>query len=231
MATIRYTLSIKELPSHERPRERLIREGAEALSNAELLAIILRVGSTEYSAIGLAEHLLGAFGGLRGIAATEVEELARIKGLGLVKASQIRAMVELGRRIAASTGEGRYTISSPQDAVDILMPDLRHEPQENFVGLFLNNRNELIKRRIITVGSLNASIITPRELFREAISCNSAAVIIAHNHPSGIPEPSRDDINVTKRLAEAGRTIGIDILDHLVIGDGQWVSLKERNLM
>jgi DNA repair protein RadC len=231
MTTERYTLTIKELPTDERPRERLAKYGAEALSTAELLAIILRVGTREYSAIGLAEHMLSRFDGLRGIATASVEELSRIKGLGTAKAAQIKAMVELGKRLAASVLGSRPVIRSPQDAVELVMADIRDEPQENFKGLFLNTKNEVVKTCTITVGSLNASIITPRELFREAISCNSAAVIVAHNHPSGDPTPSREDIDISKRLHQAGQMIGIEVLDHLVIGDGRWVSLKERGLI
>lgn len=231
MSGTRYTLTIKELPADERPRERLVKYGPEVLSNAELLAIILRVGTQEYSAIGLAEHMLGEFQGLRGIATAGVEDLSRIKGLGVAKASQIRAMVELGKRLAATVEHSRPSIRSPQDAVDLIMPELRNAPQEHFKALFLNTKNEVLKIKTITIGCLDASLITPRELFREAISMNSASVIVAHNHPSGDPTPSREDIEVTKRLASAGETIGIEMLDHLVIGDGRWISLKERGMM
>ena len=230
MSSERYTLTIKELPADERPRERLVKYGPEALSNAELLAIILRVGTQEYSAVGLAEHMLGRLDGLKGIAAASVEDLSRIKGLGTAKSAQIKAMVELGKRLAASVGGSRPIIRSPQDAVDLLMPELRDEPQEHFKGIFLNNKNEVLKIRTITIGNLNASIITPRELFREAISMNGASVIVAHNHPSGDPTPSKEDIDVSKRLDQAGKMIGIEVLDHVIIGDGRWVSLKERHL-
>jgi len=229
VASERYT--IKDLPADERPRERLVKYGAEALSNAELLAIILRVGTQEYSAVGMAEHMLGKFKGLKGIATASVEELSQVKGLGTAKAAQIKAMVELSKRLAASIGGSRPAIHSPQDAADLLMPELRDEPQEHFKGIFLNRKNEVLKIRTITIGSLDASIITPRDLFRDAISMNSAAVIIAHNHPSGDPAPSREDIEVSKRLQQAGQMIGIEVLDHLVIGEGRWVSLKERGLM
>jgi len=231
MASERYTLTIKDLPTDERPRERLVKYGPEALSNAELLAIILRVGTAEYSAIGLAEHMLSKFGGLKGIAAASVEDLSTIKGLGTAKGTQVKAMVELGKRLAASVGPSRPSIRCPQDAVDLLMPELRDQPQEHFKGIFLNNKNEVLKIRTITVGSLNASVVTPREVFREAISCNSASVIVAHNHPSGDPTPSKEDIDVAKRLVQAGEYVGIEVLDHVVIGDGRWISLKERGLM
>lgn len=226
----RYTLTIKELPTDERPRERLIKYGPEALSNSELLAIILRVGTREYSAIGLAEHMLGEFKGLRGIACAQVSDLGKIKGLGTAKAAQIKAMVELGKRLAASVGESRVIIKNPTDAVDLLMPEMRDQNQERFKGVFLNSKNEVLKISTLTIGSLNSSLIAPRELFREAISLSSASVIVAHNHPSGDPSPSKEDLNVSKRLREAGKIIGIEVLDHLIIGDGRWLSLKERGL-
>ena len=231
MTAERYALTIKDLPTDERPRERLVKYGPEALSNAELLAIILRVGTQEYSAIGMAEHLLSRFDGLKGIASAGVEDLSEIKGLGTAKAAQIKAMVELGKRLAASTGHSRPTIRSAQDAAEILMPELRDQPQECFKAMFLNNKNEVLKTRTITVGSLDWSIITPRDLFREGISGNCASVIVAHNHPSGDPTPSKEDIDVSKRLVQAGQMIGIEVLDHVIIGDGRWVSLKERGLM
>lgn len=231
MANERYTLTIKELPAEERPRERLLKCGPEKLSNAELLAIILRVGTAEYSAIGLAQHMLGKLNGLRGIATAGIGELSKIKGLGAAKGAQIQAMVELGKRLAASVGETRPVIREPQDAVDLLMPELRDAHQERFKGMFLNTKGEVLKISTITVGTLDASLISPRELFREALGWNSAAVIVAHNHPSGDPTPSREDITVTKRLVQAGEYIGIELLDHMVIGDSRWVSLKERGLM
>lgn len=231
MAGERYTLTIKDLPADERPRERLVKYGAAVLSNAELLAIILRVGTQEYSAIGLAQHMLGKFDGLKGIATATIEGLSSIKGLGTAKAAQIQAMVELGKRIAESEGGTRPAIRSPKDAADLLMPKLRFETKEHFMGIFLNTKNEVLKINTITIGSLDASLITPRELFREAISMSSASVIIAHNHPSGDPSPSREDIDVSKRLVQAGQMIGIEVLDHVIIGDGRWVSLKERGLM
>lgn len=231
MMNERYTLAIKELPEDERPRERLLKYGPEILSNAELLAIILRVGTREYSAIGLAEHMLGKFGGMKGIATADIEGLSSIKGLGMAKATQIKAMVELGKRLSATVSHSRTSIHSPQDIADLLMPELRDLAQEHFKGIFLNTKNEVLKIRTITVGCLDSSLITPRELFREAISCNSASVIVAHNHPSGDPTPSREDVEVSKRLIESGKIIGIEVLDHLVIGDGKWISLKERGLI
>ncbi len=231
MANERYTPAIKELPSDERPREKLIKYGAESLSNAELLAIILRVGTQEYSAIGMAEHIIAKFSGIRGLVSASVEELSSIKGLGIAKSAQIKAMIELGKRLARAAAESRVSIRNPQDIVDYVNPYLRDEPKENFMALFLNTKNEVLKTRTITVGILDSSLITPRELFREAIAMNSASVIVAHNHPSGDPAPSKEDIALTRRLIESGKLIGIDVLDHVIVGDNKWISLRERNLI
>lgn len=231
LANQKYSVTIKDLPTDERPRERLVKYGPDVLSNAELLAIILRVGSVEYSAIGLAEHILATFNGLKGIATSSVEELSTVKGLGTAKAAQILAMVELGKRLAASVSEGRRAIRCPQDAADLLMPELRDAPQEHFKAVLLNTKGEVLKIRDVTIGTLNSSVVIPRDLFRIAVANNSASVIVAHNHPSGDPAPSRDDINVTKRLVEAGEIVGIEVLDHIIVGDGRWISLKERGLM
>jgi DNA repair protein RadC len=175
--------------------------------------------------------MLGRFDGLRGIAIASVSDLSKIKGLGTAKGTQILAMVELGKRLAASVAESRAVIREPQDAADLLMPELRDQGQERFKGIFLNLKNEVLKITTITVGTLDASLISPRELFREALAFNSASVVIAHNHPSGDPTPSKEDITITKRLVQAGEYIGIQVLDHMIIGDGRWVSLKERGLM
>lgn len=231
MADERRNVTIKDLPADERPRERLVKYGPEVLSDAELLAIILRVGTADCSAVGLSQRMLAEFEGLKGIATASVEDLSRVKGLGLAKGAQIKAMVELGKRLAASIGNSKAKIQNASDAAAILAPALRDEPQEHFRVLLLNTRHEVLKLRSITIGGLDSSIIEPRDLFREAMSANSAAIIVAHNHPSGDPTPSREDIAVTRRLYECGRLLGIEVLDHIIIGDGRWVSLKERGLM
>jgi len=227
----RRTLTIKELPADERPRERLLKYGPEALSDSELLAIILRVGAAGYSAVGLAQKMLADLNGLRGIATASLGDFERIHGIGTAKSAQIMAMVELGKRLAASVAESRPVIRDPADAADLLMPALRDLTQEQFTGLFLNTKGEVLKTERITVGTLDSSLISPRDLFRKALGWGSASVIVAHNHPSGDPTPSQEDITVTKRLVQAGEYVGISVLDHLIIGDGRWVSLKERGLM
>ncbi len=229
--SVRYTVAIKELPSEERPRERLMRYGAQALSTAELLAIVLRTGTKERSAIGLAECLLSEHGGLRGVANASVGELTKTKGLGEVKGIQIAACVELGKRLAAHNSDQRPVIRCPEDAALLLMPHLRHETKEHFRSLLLDTKNRVLKEVTVSVGSLDASVVHPREVFKDAITASAAAILVAHNHPSGDPTPSPEDRQVTARLVEAGKIIGIEVLDHLVLGDGRWVSLKERGMM
>lgn len=225
------SMSLRETPLHERPRERMLNQGAEALSNSELLAILLRTGTVEESVVRLAERILREAGSLKGLNEMRLEQLTSLKGVGPAKAMQIQASIELGRRLCRSSPEVRHTIRSPQDAVHLLMEDMRYLNKEHFVCLFLNTKNHVIGRETISVGSLNLTIVHPREVYRSAIQRSSAGIICAHNHPSGDPTPSREDVELTGRLVDAGDLIGIELLDHLVIGDGQFVSLKEKGLM
>jgi DNA repair protein RadC len=226
----RYSLAIKDLPQEERPRERLAKHGPEALSTPELLAILLRTGTTRESALDVAEALVAQIGGLRGLADASIEQLSQIRGVGVVKALEIRAAVELGKRISAFTHEARPTIRCPADVSQLVMSELRHESREHFKVLLLDTRNQVMRVSTVSVGSLTESIVHPREVFREAIRHSCAALIAVHNHPSGDPTPSQEDIQVTRRLDEAGRTLGIDLLDHVIVGDGRYVSLKEKGL-
>jgi DNA repair protein RadC len=209
----------------------MLQYGAQALSNAELLAILLRTGTISESAVGLAQRLLAESGGLRQLVEMSANELMKIKGIGLAKALQIKAGIELGRRIARSVQDSAVTIRSPRDVSDLLMEDLRYLKKEHFVCLFLNTKNHVIGQETLSIGSLNASIVHPREVFVAAIKRSSASIICVHNHPSGDPTPSREDIEITKRLSEAGRLIGIDVLDHIIIGDRTFVSLKEKGYL
>jgi len=218
---------LKDLPHEERPRERMMRLGAGALSHAELLAILLRTGSRRESAVHLAQRVLHDCGGLRRFAERNWDELTHISGIGPAKALELKASLELGRRVARSRLPEAIVVSCPQDAADILMEEMRHLREEHFVVLFLSTKNHVIGRETISIGTLNASLVHPREVFRAAIRRNSASILCAHNHPSGDPTPSQEDVQLTRRLRDAGELVGIELLDHIVIGDQRFISLKE----
>ncbi|MBM7584844.1 DNA repair protein RadC [Bacillus pakistanensis] len=224
-------LMIRDYPNDERPRERMIQSGAKSLSNQELLAILLRTGTKSESVIQLSNRLLQTFEGLRLLKDASIEEITAIHGIGLAKAIQLMAAVEIGRRISNLTYDDRFSIRSPEDGANFVMNDMRFLSQEHFVCLFLNTKNQVLHKKTIFIGSLNASIVHPREVFKEAFRRSAASIICIHNHPSGDPTPSREDIEVTKRLVECGKIIGIDILDHLIIGEKKYVSLKEKGYL
>ncbi|TKD70415.1 RadC family protein [Pseudalkalibacillus hwajinpoensis] len=219
---------IRDYPEEERPRERLVKDGPETLSNQELLAIILRTGTKQESVLQLSYRIIQYFEGLRLLKDASIEELTSLNGVGTAKAVQLIAAMELGRRVSRLQLEERYTIRSPEDGANYVMEDMRFLSQEHFVCLYLNTKNQVLHRQTVFVGSLNASIVHPREVFREAFRRSAASLICFHNHPSGDPTPSREDIEVTKRLAECGKMLGIDMLDHIIIGDQKFVSLKEK---
>lgn len=225
------TMMLREVPEEERPRERMLRHGAAGMSNAELLAILLRTGTRSESAVTLSQRLLLESGGLRGLSDRTVEQLCERRGVGPAKALQLLAALELGRRMARTELEASPIIRSPEDVSTLLMEDLRYLQQEHFVALFLNTKNRVIGRETLSVGSLNAAIVHPREVFRAAVKRSAASIICAHNHPSGDPTPSPEDIQLTNRLTEAGHIIGIEVLDHVIIGDRRYVSMKERGDM
>lgn len=224
-------LMIRDVHVADRPRERLIRQGAMSLSNQELIAILLRTGTKDESVLQLANRILLYFEKIHELKDATIEEMTAIKGIGEAKAVQLLAAVELGRRLAQQQTDEKFTIRSPKDAADYLMADMTSLKQEHFVVLFLNIKNQITHKQTIFVGSLNASIVHPREIFREAVRRSSASIICAHNHPSGNPAPSPEDIDVTKRLAEAGSIVGVELLDHVIIGDHQFTSLKEKGVM
>ena len=224
-------LVIRDLPASERPRERLEQYGPESLSTAELLAIVLRVGSRGESAVRLAERLLSEFGGLAGIARARIPQLSSLPGVGLAKAAQLRAAFELGKRLATSVDGPKAVVRGAADAAALVMEDLRHRQQECLGAIFLDTRNQVICVRILTVGTLTGSPAHPREVFREALAQGCASLIICHNHPSGDPTPSKDDIALTARLVQVGELMGIPLVDHIVIGGGRYVSLKEAGKM
>jgi DNA repair protein RadC len=229
-SVVEYFPTIKELPEEERPRERLERCGAGALNNAELLAIILRVGTKDENVIRLAQRLLASYGGLAGLHRMSFTDLVAVKGLGLAKAAQLKAAFELGRRLTIAVPEERYVVKSPEDAAKLLMLEMGSLEQEHLKAIILNTKNQVLKIHPIYVGSLNSASVRVGELFREAIRLNAAAIIVAHNHPSGDPTPSPEDVSVTRQMVEAGKLLNVDVLDHLVICQARFVSLKERGL-
>ena len=225
-------MKIREMPAWEMPREKLLRYGKENLSTAELLAILLRTGNRHRSAIDLAYELLAMDSrGLRYIAECTPEELASINGVGKVKACQILAAIELGRRIAASPLEKNAVIKSSGDIADIFMEKLRYEKKEHFFCVMMNAKGEILEEREVSIGDLNSSQVHPREVFAGAVRRSAGCVAFVHNHPSGSPTPSQDDIDSTKRLVEAGRLLGIPVLDHIIIGDGTYASMKAEGLL
>ncbi|WP_143083211.1 RadC family protein [Alteribacillus iranensis] len=222
---------IKDMPVSERPREKMAKEGPERLSNQELLAILLRTGTRSESVLQLAQRVLYHFDGIRLLQSATLEELKGIKGIGQAKAIELQAALELCKRIYTFQEESRYVVRSPEDVADYVMDDMRFLTQEHFVVLCLNTKNEIIHRHTLFIGSLNSSIVHPRELFKEALRRSAASVICLHNHPSGDPTPSQEDIDVTKRLTECGKILGVDVLDHVIIGDRKFLSLKEKGYM
>ncbi|MGG0413226.1 RadC family protein [Peribacillus simplex] len=222
---------IRDYPKEERPRERFLQDGPQSLSNQELIALLLRTGSREESVLQLSGRLINSFKGLRLLKEASVEELTVIKGIGEAKAIQILASVELGRRINNLNDQDRYVIRSPEDGANYCMEEMRFLSQEHFVCLYLNTKNQVLQKTTVFIGSLNASIVHPREVFKEAFKRSAASIICLHNHPSGDPSPSREDIEVTKRLVECGKIIGIEVLDHIIIGEHKYVSLKEKGYL
>ncbi len=227
---VTYQPLIQDLPVDERPRERLQHYGAAALSNAELLAIIVRMGVEGQSAVTLGQQLLSHFDGLRGLAQASIEEICALKGVGPAKAVQIKAALELGRRLVIEAPEERPRITSPADAANLIMLDMSLLEQEEFWVLLLDTRNHVVDVVRLYQGSVNSSLIRVAEVFREAIKRNCAAIIVAHNHPSGDPTPSPEDVRITRQIDEAGRLLDIELLDHLIIGHQRFVSMKERGL-
>ena len=225
------SFTIRDLPASERPRERLQRLGSENLSSQELLAAILGRGIAGESVMMTVHRLFTKFENIHGIADASIEELSSVRGIGLAKACQIKAAFELANRWDR-TGYtiGQNTIKTPEDAYRELKNKSRGEKKEHFWAIFLNVRNRIIKSAEISVGSLDASIVHPRELFKEAIAASASSIIIAHNHPSGNPEASQDDIKLSQRLKEAGNLVGIEVVDHIIIGDGQYISLRREGL-
>ena len=225
------SFTIHDLPLGERPRERLLKLGSEALSAQEILDVILGRGTKGESVMMTSQKLLSRFGNLKSVANASVEELIQTTGIGPAKATQIKAALEFSRRLEADASEKpRPVLKSPEDVAAEVKSQLKGKKKEHFLALCLDTRNRLINLKLVSIGSLDTSIVHPREVFKEAISSCAASVIFAHNHPSGDPEPSKEDVDLTKRLARAGEIVGIDVLDHIIVCDEGFVSLKARNL-
>ncbi|MCX6006418.1 MAG: DNA repair protein RadC [Chloroflexi bacterium] len=224
--------TIHDLPPSERPRERLQRHGVEALATAELLALLMGRGISGESVMITAQRLLAEFGNLQNMAAASVEELSKIKGIGVAKASQIKAAFELGRR--RDDPDYNYKgdpVQSPEAAFKSMQEKLRGKKKEHFFILCLDTRNRVSSKKQVSQGNLDSSIVHPREVFKDAISSLASSVIFVHNHPSGDLEPSSEDITLTKRLVEAGELLGIPVLDHIIVSDRGYTSMKSRNLI
>jgi len=225
-----YNVGIKDMPESMRPREKLLSEGEKKLSDVELLAIVLGKGTKNLSALELARFLLIKHGSLRYLKEASLEELIAEKGIGPAKAVAIKAAVEIGRRIAQDV-QRKTLIRTPEDVKNIVMEEMRYFDREHFRALYLDRKGGLLAVEDVSVGGLHSSLVHPREVFKTAVKKSAASIIIVHNHPSGDPTPSEEDVEVTRRLIEAGKIMGIEILDHVVIGENTYCSLKARGLI
>ncbi len=215
----------------DRPREKLGRLGPAALGDAELLAVVIGSGSACASALGLAHSLLAGFGGLHGLLRASRDDLLRMKGLGEARAAQVLAALEVGRRVLAARPAERLQITSPRDAAHFLMPEYSARPVEQFGLLMLDTRHRVLRTSVLTVGTLDCASVQPREVFRQALLASAAAVVMFHNHPSGDPQPSGEDVELTRRMVAAGELMGVRVIDHVVLGDGRYCSLKDSGYL
>lgn len=220
---------IKDIPKFERPREKLIKKGAQALHKKELLAIILRTGIKGKNVLQIAQDILSKYGDKK-LTDVSYKELRNMHGVGPSKAAQIMAAIELGKRLHREKAEKEVFINSPEDILKEI-EHIKENKKENFVVLYLDARNKLIYKETVSIGTLNANLVHPREVFEPAVRNLAAQVILAHNHPSGDPEPSEDDLEITKRLIEAGKILGIEVIDHIIITKTGFISFKEKKLL
>ncbi len=226
------SFTIKELPETERPREKLYSNGPGSLSNEELLAIIIRTGSRTESSVELSKKVLSLDNrGLVYLRDTTLEELMEVKGIGKCKAAQILSAIEIGKRINHHTACEKVKITQPATVANLFMDEMRYLQKEHFRIILLDTKNQIIAKEEISIGTLNASIVHPRDVFKIAIKRNANSMILIHNHPSGDPTPSKEDISITNRLMEVGNLVGIKVLDHIIIGDRDYISFKEKNII
>lgn len=218
------------MPIDKRPREKLIKYGSESLSTEELIALVIRTGNKRDTAIDLANNLMHKTKGLKGLIDFTPEEFMQYKGIGKAKSTQLCAVIELSKRINQTEFRGKINLNTPKEVASLLMSEMRHLTQEHLYAILMDIKNKLIAKVLITKGGLTNSVVHPREVFKKAIKKSCASLIVVHNHPSGDPTPSDNDIEVTKRLNSAGEILGIELLDHIIIGDGKYVSLKEKKL-
>lgn len=225
-------MQIKSLPASERPVEKACAQGIDKLSNAELLALIIHTGTRNKSAIRLAEDVLaGLNNGISELGSYCIEELLCVDGIGKTKASMIMAAVELGKRISVAPRPETFSIESSEDVAGLFMEELRHVKKEHFKSVLVNSKGDIISIDDVSVGELSSTVVHPREVFSMAIRKSAAAIILVHNHPSGDPRPSEEDVKTTARLIESGRLLGINVLDHIIIGDGMFSSMRGMGLM
>ena len=225
------SFTVRDLPRQERPRERLQKFGPEALSAQELLALVIGWGIPKKSVMNIAQELLAKFGNIKAISNATIEELSQIKGIGLAKAAQLKACFELGKREELEPELKNFDIKDPESVVRAIRASIKDKAKEHFKLILLNPRNKIIGISTISIGTLNASLVHPREVFKDAIMHSAASVVLAHNHPSGDPEPSEDDLKITKKLVDSGKILGIEVLDHIIIAKNGFKSLANEGLI
>lgn len=227
------TKRMSDLPPQERPYEKCFEHGPQALTDAELLAVIIRTGAKGERSLDLARqilHLSKSCNGILGIYHSSLEELMRIKGVGRVKAVQLKCVAELAKRISRARAQERLSFQEPASVAEYYMEELRHEEQEKLLLLMLNTKSSLIRDKVMSTGTVNASLVSPREIFIEALRYNAVYIIMVHNHPSGDAHPSREDIHLTERVRQCGMLLGIELMDHIIIGDNEYVSFREKGI-
>jgi len=222
---------MKAIAEHDRPREKLARLGAAGLGDNELVAIVLGQGQPRATALDLANTTLAAIGGMTGLARVGRDDLLRIRGIGPARAAQLLAAVEMGRRTLVNAARKRAQMTSPRAVAEFLLPQYGNRRVEQFGVLLLDTKHRVLRSTVLSIGTLDASIVHPREVFREAVAGGAAAIVLFHNHPSGDPEPSSDDTRLTERLAAAGMLMGINVLDHVILGDARYFSYREKGTL